>query len=139
MHFGGSQTPRVLHPVPSFSINTDEMNGVWVTQTPHHQTRASASLRVRCFWDENGQDISCNIPHHFLHYLLIELIFADKSEIGTKYGMPNLKTGWKRFRCYPDRFLLFQFYSGYPVFEIRYIPFFFAPLEVQLNYDKAQS
>ena len=109
MHFGGSQTPRVLHPVPSFSINTDEMNGVWVTQTPHHQTRASASLRVRCFWDENGQDISCNIPHHFLHYLLIELIFADKSEIGTKYGMPNLKTGWKRFRCYPDRFLLFQF------------------------------
>ena len=136
MHFGGSQTPRVLHPVPSFSINTDEMNGVWVTQTPHHQTRASTSLRVRHFWDENRMDISFTAS--FSTFDLLEFVFVDKSETGTKYGMPNSKTGRKRFRCYPDHFLLFRFLFRISRFR-NTVYTIFGPLEVQLNYGKTQS
>jgi len=74
-----------------------------------HITKLELQQVYECchFWDENGMDISFTAS--FSTFDLLEFVFVDKSETGTKYGMPNLKTGWKRFRCYPDRFLLFQF------------------------------
>ena len=53
------------------------------------------------------------IPSRIVFYIdLLEFVFLDKFEIGTKYGIPNSKTERKQFRYYPDRFLLFRFLFG---------------------------
>ena len=56
----------------------------------------------------------CSAPISTFYRLVF--IFSDKFGIGMKYRMLNLKTGWKRFGSYPDRFCISHILTRYPVF-----------------------